>query len=244
MFKATIVTNVLQASIRAISAVIDECKFEITADGMTARAVCPANASMCLIDLPSEVFTRFDATECELGIDLRRFSEILGMAEKSGDVNLELDEDTHKLNIDMGGLSYTLALLDPSTLRKSPNVPQLDLPAEIVLSGAVFRRMTKAAAMTSDHMRVGVSGDTFFMEAIGDGDAVRLDLVESELIGLKAADVSSLYSLDYLVDFSKGIGTADEVTLHLGRDLPATITFESSRDCSVTYILAPRIEGD
>ena len=244
MFKATIITQVLQSSIKALSALVDESVFVIAPDGLSSVAVDAANASLASITIPSTEFKHFDATEAELGIDLQRFTEIIGMANKDGDIELELNEDTHKLGVRMGDLSYTMALLDPSTLRKTPTVPNLDLPAMITLSAATFKRIIKAASMVSDHMSMGVQGDTFFMEATGDSDNVRLDMSGSELIDLKPADVSSMYSLDYLSDVSKGIGGAAEVVINLGRDLPILIIFESSTDCPVTYVLAPRVESD
>ena len=220
MFKAVISTDVLQNAMKAMSCIIEECIFEITPNGLAARAVDPSNSAMVSIDLRSDAFTQFEADECELGIDLPRLVEILAMSDKSNDVNLEIDPDTHRLNIEMGGLSYTLSLLDPSSMRKSPTVPQLELPAQITLSGTEFKRMTKAASMTGDHMRIGVEGDTFFMDAKGDTDSVRLELTQSELIDLKPADVSALYALDYLSDMSKGIGNVSEIVINLGRDLP------------------------
>jgi DNA polymerase III sliding clamp (beta) subunit (PCNA family) len=78
MFKATINTDVLQSSIRAMVALMEECRLDITPDGLSARAVCAANASMCSIDIPAQEFIQFDATDAELGIDLTRFNEILG----------------------------------------------------------------------------------------------------------------------------------------------------------------------
>jgi len=244
MFRATIDTNVLQSSIKSMAAFIDESVFTIDENGITSRAVDPANAGLASIDLPATQCTIFDATDCELGIDLARFTEILGMATKSDEIILELDEDTHKLGMSFDGFVYMMALLDPVNMRKSPLIPELDLPAEIAIDGATFKRMVKAAAMTSNHMRMGVQEETFFMESVGDNDKVRLDLSGSELISLKSADVSSLYALDYLTDMVKGVGSANEVTIHLGRDLPVVIDFEPSEDCPVAYVLAPRIESD
>jgi len=244
MLKASISSDVLQSSVRAISALIEECMIKINADGLTMAAVDPANAAMVDTHIPSSAFTHFGADESEIGIDLRRFLEVLVMSEKGGDVNLEIDPETHKLNIDMNGLSYDMALLDILSMRKSPDIPQLDLPAEITLSGSEFKRMIKAASMTGDHLRIGVEGDTFFMLAKGDTDEVRLDIPKDDLIDLKPADVSSLYALDYLVDISKGIGNVGEIIINIGRDLPLCLDFEASKDCPVCYILAPRIESE
>jgi proliferating cell nuclear antigen len=217
MFKATLNTNVLQSSIKALSAFIDETRLVVTPDRISATAVDAADAGMTSINIPSTECVFFDATDAELGIDLTRFNEILGMANKSNEITLDLDENTHKLGIAFDGFVYTMALLDPQTLRKAPAIPQLDLPAEITIEGSAFKRMVKAASMMGDHMMMGVQDETFFMDASGDSDKVRLDLSGSELIGLKSADVSALYSVEYLMDMSKAIGAANEVVIHLGR---------------------------
>ena len=244
MFKATINTNVLQSSIRALSAFIDETLLIVTPDGISTTAIDVSNAGMASINIPSTECTVFDVTDAELGIDLTRFKEILGMANKSNDVTLELDDDTHKLGIAFDGFVYTIALLDPTNLRKQSNVPQLELPAEITIEGSAFKRAVKAASMVGDYAMMGVQDNTFFMSATGDSDNVRLDLSGSELIDLKPADVSSLYSLEYLSDMGRGIGTASEIVIHLGRDLPMILDFESSVDCPVVYVLAPRISEE
>lgn len=244
MFDVTIKTDALVASVRAMSAIIDEACFEITPDGIVARAVDPANSAMVSIDIPKKVFTEYDATEAELGIDLARFIEILGMSEKGGEVELKLNSETHRLDISMDDLSYTMSLLDPSTLRKSPQIPELNLPAEITVSATAFKRMVKAGAMVGDNMWFGVQDNAFFMEADGDGDNVRLDLTEPELISIVSADVKSMYSLDYLSGISKGIGTSSEVVINLGRDLPLVIDFSPYDGCYTTYVLAPRIDPE
>ena len=244
MFRATIDTNILQSSIKAMSALIDEAIMVIDTNGATSRAVDAANAAMATMSIPSTQFSTLDATETQLGLDLVKLSSILGMASKSSYTTLSIDEDTHKLNVLFDGFSYTLSLLDPMNMRKPPSVPELDLPAEITIDGAVFKQMVKAASMAGDNMRMGVHDKSFFMETTGIDDNVRMDLSESELIGLKSADVSSLFSLGYLTDVSKAILSASEVVIKLGRDLPVIIEFEPSADCPVVYILAPRITDD
>jgi proliferating cell nuclear antigen len=183
-------------------------------------------------------------SDAELGIDLRRLIELIGMAGKDDTIKLDLDEHTHKLRISMGGLEYTMALIDPVSMRKSPNVPELDLPAEIKVSSNKFKQMVKAAGMVGDNMTIGIDEETVYMEAKGDSDAVRLDITEGDLVSLKSAHVSGTYSLDYLNDMSKGIGAASEMTINLGRDLPMVIDFSPYPRCDVIYLLAPRIEPE
>ena len=245
MFKAIIESEKLKETIEAVSSIVDEARINLTPDGMSIRAVDPANVAMLSLDLKSSAFEDFTATEGELGVDLNRLSDILGMAEKAETIELELDEESHKLVVRMSGLTYKIALLDPASIRKEPTVPQLDLPAKIVLSGNELRRAVKAAEKVSDHMSMGVEGDIFYLEAEGDSDRMRLDILKDQLISLQPGDARSLFSLDYLTDLIKSAGKAHEVTIELGRDYPVKIHFQIAQgNGDVGYLLAPRIESD
>ena len=223
MFKAVIGAEKLKDSIESISTLVDEAKFRLTPNGLSVKAVDPANVAMVSFDLAKDAFDSFEATEGELGIDLTKLNGVMEMADKSDNIELELDEAGHKLIVRMRGLAYTMSLLDPSSIRKEPKVPVLDLPAHIVVRGDDIKRAVKAAEKVSDYMSMGVKGDVFFMEAEGDTDRVLVELRREQLIDLQPADAKSLYSLDYLSDMSKILGKSNEVTIDLGKDYPLKI---------------------
>jgi proliferating cell nuclear antigen len=246
MFKAVINAEVLKDAIEAVSTLVDEAKFHITKDGISARAVDPANVAMVSFDLKAGAFESFNATDGEIGVDLTRLNDILGMTSKDDKIELNLNEETRKLEIRTGGLAYTLSLLDPTSIRKEPKVPKLELPAKVVLNGAELKRAVKAAEKVSDHMALGVVDRTFYVEAEGDLDKVRLDIPESSLISIQSTgNVRSLFSLDYLNDLAKSLGKAEKVTIDLGTDYPVNFTFNiAGGNGAVTYLLAPRIESE
>ncbi len=246
MFKAVINAEVLKDAIEAVSTLVDEAKFHITKDGISARAVDPANVAMVSFDMKAGAFESFNATDGEIGVDLTRLNDILGMTSKDDKIELNLNEETRKLEIRTGGLAYTLSLLDPTSIRKEPKVPKLELPAKIVLNGAELKRAVKAAEKVSDHMALGVVDRTFYVEAEGDLDKVRLDIPESSLISIQSTgNVRSLFSLDYLNDLAKSLGKAEKVSIDLGTDYPVNFTFNiAGGNGTVTYLLAPRIESE
>ncbi|KGK99294.1 DNA polymerase sliding clamp [Methanococcoides methylutens] len=245
MFKATIDAYLLKDSVETLSVLVDEARFRISPEGIAVRAVDPANVAMVSFDLATDAFDDFSADDCELGLDLSRVSDILAVADRDDKVQMELDEDTKKLKIQIGGFSYTLSLLDPSTIRAEPRIPQLELPAEIVLNGKDLQKAVKAAEKISDHMLLGVEGENFFMEAEGDTDRVKLTMSRDQLIDIKANDTRSLFSLDYLSDIIKPASKSNEVTLHLGKDFPIKINFSIANGAgTIGYLLAPRIESD
>lgn len=245
MFKAIIESEKLKEMIESVSSIVDEGKLNLSSDGISIKAVDPANVAMVSLNLNSDAFEEFNASEGELGVDLKRLGDIVDMAQKAEMVELELDEEQHKLIIRMSGLTYKIALLDPASIRKEPKIPQLELPATIVLSGNDLKRAVKAAEKVSDHMCMGVEGETFYLEAESDSDRMRLDIVKDQLVSIRPGDARSLFSLDYLSDMIKAAGKANEVTVELGRDFPTKINFQIANGSGdVSYLLAPRIESD
>ncbi len=245
MFKAVIGAEKLKEAIESVSTLVDEAKFKLNPDGLSVRAVDPANVAMVSLDLAGDAFDSFEATEGELGIDLTKLNGIMEMADKDDSIEIDLDETAHKLVVRMRGLSYTMSLLDPSSIRKEPKVPSLDLPAHVIIRGEDLKRAVKAAEKVSDYMSIGVRGDVFFMEAEGDTDNVQLEMTKDQLIELSPGEAKSLFSLDYLTDISKIAGKTEKVSIDVGRDYPLKIRFKIAQEHGdVSYMLAPRVESE
>ncbi|MFB6123293.1 MAG: DNA polymerase sliding clamp [Haloferacaceae archaeon] len=247
MFKAIVSASTLRDALDAVSVLVDECKIRLNEDGLAIRAVDPANVGMVDLALDVAAFESYEADGGVIGVNLSRLEDIAGMANSGDLVHLELDEETRKLHIRIDGLSYTLALIDPDSIRQEPDIPDLDLPAEIVVEGNQLDRGITAADMVSDHinLRVDETSETFHIEAQGDTDDVDLKLGREDLIDLQAGPADSLFSLDYLKDMNKAIPGDAEVTVELGEEFPVKLHYEFAEGMgNVTFMLAPRIQSD
>lgn len=247
MFKAIISAEKLKDALESVFVLVDECKFRINNEGISVRAVEPANVTMVSFEISSSAFESYEATEGELGIDLLKLSDIIAMAEKGDNVELSLDENSHKFIIKMqaGKLSYTISLLDPSSIKKEPKVPALELPAQVVLAGGDLRRAIKAAEKIGEYMTMGTYKDIFYMEAEGDTDKVRLEMTKDQLIDINFGEAHSLFSIEYLTKIIKSAGKSNEVLLELGKDYPLKVSFKiADGRGTVKYMLAPRVETE
>ncbi|UIO99927.1 DNA polymerase sliding clamp [Halobaculum sp. CBA1158] len=247
MFKAIVSASTLRDALDSVSVLVDECKIRLNEDELAIRAVDPANVGMVDLTLEAAAFESYEADGGVIGVNLNRLEDIAGMADTGDLIELELDEETRKLHIHIEGLSYTLALIDPDSIRQEPDIPDLDLPAEIVLEGAQLDRGITAADMVSDHIRLRVdeAEEAFFIEAEGDTDDVDLRLDREDLIDLQAGPADSLFSLDYLKDMNKAIPKDAEVRVELGEEFPVKMHYEFGEGMGqVTYMLAPRIQSD
>ena len=258
MFEAKVDASMLRECIESITAIVDEGKLIIVEEGLKLRAVDPANVAMVSFELQSDAFDEFrfaaketeteagaeSKAETEIGIDFVKLLAILGIGGKE-EVELKLDERAQKMFTRMGSLAYTLSLLDPSSLRKEPKVPELEFPVQVIIEMEEFRRTIRAAEKIGDHILLGVDGEEFYMEAEGEMDKLRLGLQKEQLIHLTPGTVHSLYSLDYISAMSKGMSHAENITLNLGNDYPLQIEFEVAEGKGrVSYLLAPRIESE
>ena len=247
MFKAIVDAETLRTALDSVGVLVDECKIHLDDDGLAIRAVDPANVGMVDLDLSAEAFESYEADGGLIGVNLTRLEDIAKMADSGQLVQLELDEETRKLHIQLDGLEYTLALIDPESIRKEPDLPDLDLPARVVLEGSDIDRAVKAADMVSDHIALGVdeSDSHFYVDAEGDTDDVHFELAADELIDIQPGKARSLFSLDYLKDMNKAIPGSGEVAVELGEEFPVRISFSIAEgQGSVTYLLAPRIQSD
>jgi proliferating cell nuclear antigen len=247
MFKAIVGASTLQDALDSVSVLVDECKIRLNEDALSIRAVDPANVGMVDLTLEAAAFESYDADGGVIGVNLARLEDIAGMAGSGDLIHLELDEETRKLHIEIDGLSYTLALIDPESIRQEPDIPELDLPAEIVVEGAQLDRGVTAADMVSDHIRLRVAeaDEAFLVEAEGDTDDVDLELTREDLIALTAGPADSLFSLDYLKDMNKAIPGDAEVTVELGEEFPVKLHYGFGEGLGqVTFMLAPRIQSD
>jgi len=247
MLQATIDTEIFRESIDAIAALVTECRLHTAEDHIMTRAVDTANVAMVSLELKRDAFDSFSASAGELGLDIGKMKNILGMMGRGDTLALNVRDDERKLELSFKGYRYSIALLDVNTIRRDPNPPTTELPGKAVLQGSALYDAIKAASVISDKIALGIDPDamTFYMEAEGDTDHIRLALGEDELVTLHPVAARSLFSLDYLKDMGRVMARAPEVEVHLGIDHPVRFAFEiADGNGRVEYLLAPRIEAD
>ncbi|MGQ0536269.1 MAG: proliferating cell nuclear antigen (pcna) [Methanobacteriota archaeon] len=245
MLQAKCKAPVFRDLIEAVSILVDEAKFRVTADGLSIRAVDPAHVAMVDLTLSRGAFEAFKGEPSDLGIDIEKFKEILKLAASEDEVELEHDDEANRLVVRIGKLVRRMSLVDASAL-EDPKVPNLDLPCEVVLPAAELERGIRASEAVSDHVALIANAQGFEVLAEGDTDTSSLKLAKSELTSLKCkGEVKSLFSLDYFSNMMKAAKNANGIVLSLGSDYPVRMQFDIAEgNGHVTYLLAPRIESE
>lgn len=236
-----------EAFVDRARAVVEECILTIDDDGLYTRGSDPANVCMVDLTLSPEGFESYESTEDEVGISLDRFTDVLAIADKEDPVRVALDAETRKFHVAGDGFEYTLAAINPDTIRDRPDIPDLDLPVECVVEGDRFARAVDGADMVSDHFSLGYEkpADEVYAAAEGDIDDVRFAWNEDELEALEPGDesVESFFSTGYMGDLADVLA-GDPVTVTFGDEWPVLLEqswADGAGEC--LYMQAPRIKS-
>lgn len=247
LLSAKIDVGTLQDVLTPISVLVDECKINLDQDELEIRAVDPANVCMVDVSIQSAGFEGYSAQRSVIGVDLERFQDIIKMGGSDSEVHLIADKDTQTLEIEVENVSYSLALIDPDSIRDGPDIPDIDLSSQVDIEGSHISQGIKAAGMVSDHVDLSFKSDTdeFVVGAEGDTDDVEVAHGEGRVEEITVPnDSGSTYSLEYLKKISKAISNSENIHLKMDSEKPVRIEFDfADSNGSVIYMLAPRIQN-
>ncbi len=245
IFKSKMKASVLKGVTEIISPLVNEAKFNITPKGISINAVDPAHVGLVRVEVKDDSFEEYHADEIDLGVDIDKLSGVLKLAESDDTISLKYDEHKNMLVLTIGNLVRRMSLIDVKGM-SDPKMPELDLPANVILVAGVLNKAVRASEMVSDHIVLTADKDKFVLYAEGDVDNVDLTLPKDLLVELKSADkYRSLFSIDYLSSMIKPAKDESQITLLLGNEKPLHIEFDFDDEKGhVTYVLAPRFETE
>ncbi len=244
MFRSEVKPAVLRQVVDTVSIIVGEGKFRVNQDGMSLKSVDPTHVAMVDLELNRSAFESFEADDQELGIDIEKLKNVLRSATPSDVITLHLDEESNRLILNMGNLMRSMSLLDTRHMT-DPKIPDIELPAIVVMDGEELERGIKAAENVSDHVIISMDNESFELRAEGDTDSVDLKIPNDLLLDLKCDKrVKSIFALSYFSNMIRAARASKVVKIGLGVDYPVKIEFDiAGGKGHVLYLLAPRIPG-
>lgn len=247
-FRGVLDAETIKRTVDVAHAVFDECHLYVDPDGLRLAAIDAATVVRADVTLERTAFESFEGAPDHLGIDLERLRNVVGIADRDQLVALEVNAESRTLSIRIDELEYTLALLDPETIRspREGSSDAFDLAGAVVASAETFDRSVRAAEMVSTHLEfeLDAADEVFEVRADGDTDDVSLTLSAADLVDLEPADAVSLFSVDYLASINRAMPGGVDVGLGLGTEKPLSIRYEfADGGGDVEYLVAPRISA-
>lgn len=240
-------TTPIQDLVDTFSPLVGEFRMHYNDDGIHVRAIDPAGVAFAHVEVSKTAFESYDSPgEAVVGINLERFDDNLGLANPDDLVKLALDMEERRLQMTIRNIEQTLGLIDPDSIRKEPNMPDLDLPNRVVVEGRELQTAVTAADMVSDHVSLQADADPdgggVELTAQGDTDDTAVDLSDVSLEASIPESTLSIFSLDYMKGLVKPIPADAEVEIRFGDEQPMIWSWEAAGGhTSVEQFLAPRI---
>ncbi len=249
LFKATIVdTSLLKDSIATIAEIIDEGIFKITKDGISFVAADRAMVAVVDWNLQASAFEKFETDkEYDIGLNITNFYSVLRRV--AGDDKLTLSLKDSKLEIVMENSSrrrFVVPLLDLSK-EEVPPIDQLAFTSSVEIRPDVMQSGIDDAEIVADSVIFEADASRFGMKAEGDVSKTELELEKGSesLIDLKVdGGAKARYPLEYLKKMIKAAKIADSVRIDFGKDYPMRMSFKAGDKCSLSFILAPRVQEE
>lgn len=249
MFEAKISdASVLSDSIKAIYELIkEEVSFKLTSDGLSMRAMDPANVAMVSFRLLVPAFEAYKLEQdMSLGLDMERLYNVLKQALPGDAVSLKAEET--RLHITYEGQTrrrFSIPLLELSGEERK--APSLEFGVTAKLRPEAIKQALSDAKVVADSVVLNASGEKFVISASGDTGEVEIELGKGndQLVALDVREDSrARYALDYLEKMIKGTKLSNEVALKFKTDYPIEIDYTMKDTLMLSFILAPRVETD
>ena len=241
MFKAVIGAEKLKDSIESISTLVDEARFRLAQNGISVRAVDPANVAMAYFRIPADLFSEFNIeNEHVLGVNLENLKAVLRRCKPGASLIMDREDNTLKLSIsDRVKRDFTLALLDVGGDDKE--LPVWEFNSVIKLSSDALSEVVEDCSVVSDACTLIAEPDKFIVEARG-LNAARAEFSSDE-IEIHSASSRARFSLEYLGKFIKGSKISDRATINFSQNHPMRLDFPTG-NVLLSFVLAPRIEQE
>lgn len=252
--------RLLRQLVSSLSAILNTANLNVSDKQMKISGMDESRIAMASLKAPNSFFQEYEYAPSEedekVGLNVQKLKDVLRRARSEDGVTLDIDsseanqfeikffrgipeerqferifsiplpEEAEEVNPE--GLDYkvTLEFAPPDTL------------SAIISDAAVFAEDLKIEAKQNDKQIrfVAESGIGSEYEYVAN-----LDTEEAIISYELKEDATSLYSLDFLGDFTNVDRVAEMVRLEFAQENPLRLTYNITGGCTVTFLLAPRV---
>ncbi|MGD0318644.1 MAG: proliferating cell nuclear antigen (pcna) [Nitrososphaerales archaeon] len=239
---------------RAVSSVIktlvEEATFEASSEALTFRAMDPSHVALVDLHWPKNAFERYECDkQFKFSVRVEDFVKLIGRTEVKDSIEMTSTEGDALLLRLMDGYrrEFEIHLIE-SASGASP-LPKLDFDVRLMMNKASFERVLTDISVVADQVMISSSKDGVSFSGKSDvgGAVVQLGRDSAEILELDVKqDATGKYSLKYLLDISKAIGSAsDALVIEYSTSKPVKLEFKlNEQGARIDQFLAPRVSSD
>jgi proliferating cell nuclear antigen len=241
-----IVTDTLEKTIDVASSVAFESVLRFGHHGLKICLVDPGNVYMADIHLEDGAFEAVGDGMFPAGADHTKLLDFIGKSDSEELISLAFDAETRHLSVEFGPYERDYALIDPDSIRREPDLPEIDLPNVFEIDAKTLKEVVDVSELVSDHVSIEGDPNDECIRIVADGDIDTTTATLDDELGF--ADVqkeaASFISLDYLSDAVAVIPKTSTVEVQFGEEFPVRLQWDyADGHGHVEQIIAPRIQS-
>ncbi len=250
--KATVAeAKTFKAILDAIAEMVEETSFKATPEGIRLRNMDTSRSAMITVDLPKEFFESYEVEEEEIiGLQLTDLRKLLQRAGASK-LHLDTTKKDGRMQVKLeatgrGTRSFGVPLI--RVVGEDLPDPKVPFKAKVKLIASLLDDAIKDCAIVGDTVAFTANKEDFNVTANGDDGEIKVEFSEAtnSLLSIELKDGMSqrtTYTISFLQSMMKAADASDIVELQYGQALPVRMDFDLPTKGSISYFLAPRIEG-
>lgn len=243
----SLTSDVWKSLANALSELVEEATFEITPDGVSLRAMDPSRVAMINLTWQN---TSFEEYVCDsnsiVSIRVSDLKKVVKRAERKDRVEVSLGEGNTLLFKFSNGYEREFAIPLTEVSETHRPLPRLSFNVQAKLVHKALRRILEDINTVSDHVVIKAEENSIEFRGRSEIGQVRARLTDTspDLLELNVGESSeATYSLEYLVDFTRAIKTAEIVMLEFSSRMPVKLSFPlDEHGSTIEFYLAPRVE--
>ncbi len=241
---AQISSVLLKTVVRIIGGLqTDTAKLCITPTAINIIAMDEAMAAMMFLTLGKSNFEKFEATDFEICIDLKRLKEIVNLIRTDDLIIIKFDYKNNKLIINLDNLETRMGILDHNEMLKA-QTSFLDQSGHIVLHVDELKRGIAAAEYVADSVFLSIDPEKFELKAENNANSAHLTLLKKDLIEHESNAIhKNTFATNCLSNIINVLNGENRIRLRFGNKTHLQLDYDFSEQGHLTFKLLPRVES-
>lgn len=246
--------------------IVNDVNVNITADGLSMRAMDSGHVAFVCLDIPSQDFDVYEcAQETTLGLNIQNMCTIFKCLQGESKVHLSQDEDNENvLTIQFKGETQNADFCLNLMVIESDDVeiPEMDSVATLSVSASSFQKSITNLSHIGDTCVFTIAERKCEVSTKGDIGTAKLWLCDLPNLGVpesKEGDdededdeakendkivKAQSFSMKYLGLFSKASSLSSQVVLEMYEEFPMRLKYKFGNASKLSYYIAPKIDED
>jgi proliferating cell nuclear antigen len=234
--------------VNAIAVLVEEASFEATPEGIEFRGMDPSHVAMIDLNWPNASFEKYECDKpFKLTVRVEELSKLIKRASQKNRITISaLDNEYLNIKLENSHKREFKIRLIESSHTPSP-VPKLALNSKFVISKNSFVDALNDVDAVADHITIETNQDNVKFIGIGDSGqaSITLEKNDNEILEIESKENNkATYSLQYLLNIVKAIGTAsDTINAEYSNGMPFKLQCKLGDSGGfMNFYLAPRVD--